>query len=81
MIDEAAWHLSHTCCQGLKGGWSASPTSGQVFLDQIDGSGTNVILGYGNCNQADNIKPSIYPVPGPNGDCIRRGDAQDPFGR
>lgn len=33
------------------------------------GDGTNVIIGYGNCNHDQAERPSNYAYPGPNHEC------------
>jgi hypothetical protein len=42
-----------------------APTSGQQFYED----GTNIIVGYGNCNHPSDQRPADFPYPGPNGNC------------
>jgi hypothetical protein len=66
-LSAAAWTLDQACCPDSGSGRlnKFHAISGQLYL----GDGTNVVIGYGNCNHDQAQKPNTYGYPGPNLDC------------
>lgn len=54
------------CCTWSEAYGEHEAISGQTF----GGDGTNIILGYANCNDPAEVRPATYIYPGPNGKCI-----------